>query len=344
MRRKSLLFSSIILVLIVALSSFVIGCDDDDDDEDNATAEKTFKIGITKIVTHPALDANEQGFKDRMAELDFIDGENVEYVSKSPEGDATVTSTIAQQFVADKMDLILAIATPTAQACVAAAEGTDIPIVFGSVTDPVAAELITNWDKPGANVTGVSDWLEIPSQIQMILNIMPDIKTIGTVYNAGETNSEVQVNALKEAAPGLGISEVIEAPVATSADVMTSANSLIGRVDAIWVGTDNTVVSAFEALVKVCEDNDIPLFASDVDSVNRGAIAALGMDYYQVGVMCGDVAARILNGENPGEISAEKINLEDLELYVYPAAAERMGITLSQEIIDSADQVVEDAE
>jgi len=341
MQRKSVLFTSIILILVLALSSFVIGCDDDDDDGDEA---KSYKIGITKIVTHPALDANEQGFIDRLAELGFVEGENVEYISKSPEGDATVTSTIAQQFVADKLDLILAIATPTAQACVAAAEGTDIPIVFGSVTDPVAAELITNWDQPGENVTGISDWLEIPSQIQMILNIMPDIETIGTIYNAGEANSEVQVNALKEAAPGLGISKVVEAPVATSADVTTSANSLIGRVDAIWVGTDNTVVSAFEALVKVCEDNDIPLFASDVDSVNRGAIAALGMDYYQVGVMCGDVAARILNGENPGDISAEKINLEDLELYVYPAAAERMGITIPQEILDTADQIVEDAE
>ncbi len=347
----------ICLIVVMAMSIFLIGCDKDETatatDEpttsetptttDEPTPDKVYKIGITQIVTHPALDANKDGFIDRLAELGFVEGENVSYDIKNPEGDATVTSTIAQQFVSDKKDIILAIATPTSQACVAAAEGTGIPIVFGSVTDPVAAELITNWDKPGENVTGISDWLEIPTQIQMILNISPDIKKLGTIYNAGETNSVVQVDALKEAAPKLGISEVVEVTASISADVLASATALVGKdVDAIWVGTDNTVVSAFEALVKVCEDNDVPLFASDVDSVKRGAVAALGMDYYEVGVSCADIAALILNGTNPGDIPAEKINLEDLELYINTDAAERMGITIPQEVIDAADQIITD--
>ncbi|MFC1919168.1 ABC transporter substrate-binding protein [Chloroflexota bacterium] len=133
-----------------------------------------------------------------------------------------------------------------------------------------------------------------------------------------------------------------EATAATTADVQTAAQSLVGRVDAIWVGTDNTVVAAFEALVGVCEDNDIPLFASDTDSVPRGAIAALGMDYYQVGISCGEIAARILNGENPGDIAAQKIDLSQLELHINPSAADRMGISIPQSVIDAADQVVQE--
>ncbi|MFC1963732.1 ABC transporter substrate-binding protein [Chloroflexota bacterium] len=332
-KRKSILFVSIVLALVIIGSSLAVGCG----------GTKLYTIGITSIVTHPALDANKQGFIDALADAGYVEGENVTYIDKSPEGDMTLAATIAKQFVDEEVDLILAIATPTAQACVAATERakTNIPVIFGSVTDPVAAELITNWEKPGGNVTGISDWLEIPSQIQMVLDIMPNLDKIGVVYNSGETNSVVQVDALKAAAPGLGISVVVEGTASSTAEVKTAAESLIGRVDAIWVGTDNTVVAAFEALVKVCEDNNIPLFASDVDSVERGAIAALGMDYYEVGVSCGELAIRILEGGNPGDISAQKVNLADLELYVNPGAATLMGITIPQSVIDAADQIVE---
>ena len=337
----------IVLVIGLVLGLGLTGCGGNDEEETIPTAQPTtqptqakqYTVGITQIVTHPALDANKQGFKDELAKQGFVEGENVKYLDKNPEGDMSLAATIAQQFVSQGVDLILSIATPTSQACVAATKDTHIPVVFGSVTDPVAAGLITSWDHPGGNVTGVSDWLEIPTQIQMALNIMP-IKKIGVVYNAGETNSVTQVDQLKAAAPALGISSVVEATVATSADVMTSAQSLVGRVDAIWVGTDNTVVSGFEALVKVCEDNHIPLFASDTASVERGAVAALGLDYYQVGVKCGDIAAKILNGENPANIPAEKMNLADLQLYVNPSAAQRMGITIPQSVIDTAYKVI----
>jgi len=217
MKKGVVLFGSIILILVIVLSSLTIGCG----------KEKEYKIGITQIVTHPALDANKQGFIDKLAELGFEEGKNVTYIDKNPEGDMTVANTIAQQFVNEKVDLILAIATPTAQACVAATEGTDIPVVFGSVTDPVAAELIESWDRPGGNVTGISDWLEIPSQIQMVLDIMPGIQTLGAVYNSGETNSVVQVDALKAAAPGLGIGKVVEATASSTARTTRRCRSSI---------------------------------------------------------------------------------------------------------------------
>ncbi|UCG10402.1 MAG: ABC transporter substrate-binding protein [Dehalococcoidia bacterium] len=298
----------------------------------------TMKIGITQIVTHPALDANRQGFIDQMAEEGFVEGENVEYDYRTPEGDMTIAASIAQKFVTDKVDLILAIATPTAQACVQATEGTDIEIVFGSVTDPVAAGLVDSWDKPGGSVTGISDWADVGTQIQLVVDIVPDVKKLGVIYNAGEVNSKVQVDELKKVAPAMGITEIVEATAATSADVLAAAQSLVGRVDAIWIPTDNTVVSAFESVVKISEENQIPLFAADVATVERGAIGTPGIDYYQLGRECGQVAARILQGESPADIPVKKVDMTDL--FLNPSAAERMGLTIPQSVLDKATEIV----
>ncbi len=321
----------ICLVLAIALTLPVMGgCGP-------AQPEK-IKIGITQIVTHPALDANRQGFIDQLTAEGFIEGVDIEYDSNSAEGDMSVAATIAQKFVSEKVDLILAIATPTAQASVKAIEGTDIPVVFGSVTDPVDAALIDSWDKPGGQVTGISDWADVGTQVQLVLDIVPNVKKLGTVYNAGESNSVVQINELKKAAPSLGITEIVEATTATTADVMAAVQSLTGRVDAIWIPTDNTAVSAFEAIVKVCEDNSIPLFAADTATVERGAIGTPGLDYYQLGIECGKIAARILRGENPGDIAVKKCPMTDL--FLNPAAAERLGVTIPQSVLDKATEIV----
>lgn len=330
MRKKELrvLISIICLTMVLAAAlPIMAGC-----------GPSQTKIGITQIVTHPALDANRQGFIDQMAEEGFIEGENIEYDYRTPEGDMSVAASIAQKFVAEKVDLILAIATPTSQACVEAIKGTDIKIVFGSVTDPVAAELVDSWDKPGGNVTGISDWADVGAQVKLLVDIVPNVSKLGTIYNAGEVNSTVQIDELKKIAPTLGIEEIVEATVTTSADVLTAAQSLTGRVDAIWVPTDNTVVSAFEAAVRVCEDNQIPLFAADVATVERGAIGSPGIDYYQLGRECGQLAARILRGENPANIPVKKVDMTDL--FLNPSAAERMGVTIPQSVLDEATNIV----
>jgi len=321
----------ICLILAIALTLPVMaGCGPSQPDK--------IKIGITQIVTHPALDANRQGFIDQLAEEGFTEGVNIEYDYSSAEGDMSVAASIAAKFVSDKVDLILAIATPTAQASVKAVEGTSIPVVFGSVTDPVDAALIDSWDKPGGQVTGISDWADVGTQVQLVLDIVPNVKKLGTIYNAGEPNSVVQIKELKKAAPALGITEIVEATAATTADIMAAAQSLTGRVDAIWVPTDNTAVSAFEAIVKVCEDNSIPLFAADTATVERGAIGTPGLDYYQLGIECGKLAARILNGENPGDIAVKKCPMTDL--YLNPTAAERLGVTIPQSVLDRATEIV----
>lgn len=295
-------------------------------------------IGITQIVTHPALDANRQGFVDQLEKEGFVQGENVVYDFRNPEGDMSLAASIAQKFVSAKVDLILAIATPTAQACVNAVKNSDIPVVFGSVTDPVAAGLVDSWEKPGGQVTGISDWADVRTQIELILDIVPKVKKLGVVYNSGETNSKVQVEELKKLAPEMGIEKVVEANAATSADVMVAAQSLMGRVDAVWVPTDNTVVSAFDAVVKVCEDNQIPVFAADTATVKRGAIGTPGIDYYVLGQECGKIAAKILKGTPPAKIPVRKVPMTDLILN--PAAAERMGVSIPESVLDRASKIV----
>ena len=311
----------VVLSLIVAL---VGGC---------ASTEEN-KVGISQIVTHPALDATRQGIMDGLEEKGYIEGENIQYDYQNSEGDMSLVASIAQKFVSDKVDLIVTIATPNSQAAISAAEGTDIPVVFSAVTDPVGAGLISDWDShPEENVTGVSDMIVVQDDVELIIAIIPSVEKIGTLYNAGESNSVFLVEKLKEACDAKGI-EVVEKTVATSADVLAAAQSLVGQVDAIWVGTDNTVVTGLEALIGVCEDNDIPFFPSDDPSIERGGIAAYGFDYYDIGVQTGRMIARVLDAGSANSIKVEKGEI--ISLSINTEAAESMGVTIPQDLIDKA--------
>jgi putative ABC transport system substrate-binding protein len=297
-------------------------------------------IGISQIVTHPALDATREGIIQGLDDKGYVDGETIVIDYQNSEGDMSLVASIAQQFVTDEVDIIISIATPNSQAAISAAEGTDIPVVFTAVTDPVGSEMVSNWEfHPNENVTGVSDMIVVSDDVDLIVDILPGLKKLGTLYNAGESNSVFLVEKLNETCDAKGI-EVIEKTVSTSADVLSAAQSLIGQVDAIWVGTDNTVVTAFEALAGVCEDNDIPLFAADEDTIMRGAIAAYSFDYYDIGYQTGEMVAKILAGTPASEIPVEKGKI--ISLSVNTAAAERMGITLPQAIMDEAATVYEE--
>ena len=301
-------------------------------------------------VTHPALDATREGIIDALADVGFLrSGETcpagitkktVEYDYQNAEGDMSLTVSIAQKFVSDKVDVIVSIATPNSQAAVNAAKETDIPVVFSAVTDPVAAELISDWDNhPDENVTGVSDMIEVGSIVELILEIVPDVTKLGTIYNAGEVNSVVLVNELNEVCPPLGI-EVVERTVSTSSDVQAAAQSLVGQVDAIWVGTDNTVVTGLEALIKVCEDNQIPFFPSDDPSIERGGVATVGFDYYDIGYQTGELVVKILLGESAADIPVELG--KKFSYTVNTKAAERYGVTIPQAILDRALTIYEE--
>ncbi len=292
---------------------------------------KMIRIGEHQIVAHPALDNDSKGFKVALEEEGFIEGQNVSFDRQNAQGEQPNCAIIAQKFLGDKVDLVHAISTPNAQATVKVTK--TIPVVFSSVTDPVKTGLVPNMGKTGTNVTGVSDRWPITLQCRMYQDILPGVKRWGTIYNPGDVNVTFHIKEMKEAIESMGV-KLVEAHIANSSEVMQAAQSLVGRVDAIHITSDNTVVSAFEALVKVCNENDIPLFAGDRDSVPRGAVAAYGLDYFMVGYTAGKMAARILKGEDPGSVPAGLA--AGYSLWVNLKAAQAQGAKLSTALLEKA--------
>ncbi|OPZ77461.1 MAG: ABC transporter substrate binding protein [Actinobacteria bacterium ADurb.Bin444] len=292
---------------------------------DTATTEaaKVYRIGIAQIVTHPALDAAVTGFIEALAAAGYVEGKNITFDRQNAQGEPAVAATIAQKFAGDKVDLIYSVATPTSQA--AAKATTTIPIVFAAVTDPVAAGLVKDAGAPEGNVTGCSDLLPVQPHLELIKELVPDVKTIGLLYNAGETNSVTLVNQEKAAAEAMGL-KVVEASAASSAEVLAAAQSLVGRCEAISVLTDNTVVSAIESVVKVCQENKIALVAGDIGTVEAGAVAAYAFDYHDHGVQAGNIAAQILQGTPIAKIPVQYA--QNLQLAINLAAAAAMGVTI----------------
>ncbi|AZR94841.1 ABC transporter substrate-binding protein [Bordetella trematum] len=292
-------------------------------------------VAVTAIVEHPALDAVRDGVKEGLKQSGFTVDKNLKWQYQSAQGNTGTAAQIARKFVGDNPDAIVAIATPSAQAVVAATK--TVPVVYSAVTDPVAAQLVPSMGPSGTNVTGVSDLLALDKQIELIKKVVPDAKRVGMVYNPGEANSVVVVKQLQELLPKAGMT-LVEAAAPRTVDVAAAARSLIGKVDVIYTNTDNNVVSAYESLVKVGNDAKIPLIASDTDSVKRGAIAALGINYHDLGVQTGKLVGRILKGEKPGELASETST--KLELFVNPGAAAKQGVTLPEALIKSATEVV----
>jgi len=303
--------------------------------------KKVYNIGVTQLLTHPALDAVRQGFIDQMAEEGFIEGVNVEYDYRNPEGDLTEAARIAEGFVSEKVDLILSITTPSSQACVEAAKGTEIPVVFAAVTAPVLSEIVSTWDAPRPdNVTGVSDFPDTKAQMELLKEILPEATVLGVIYNPGEFWSVSQIDRLKDIMVDVGIEDIVEATVATPEDVYEAAMSLVGQCHAIWIPEDSTVNSALEAVIAVGEENKLPVFGANEDMVDRGCIAGHAVDYYWEGEEAGRYAARILKGEFAGDIPVGRCSGENLLLVVNPGAAERMGVTIPEEVLDRADRIV----
>ncbi len=293
-------------------------------------------LAVTAIVEHPALDAVHKGLIDELAKLGYEKGKNLTVQHQTAQGDIPTTVQIANKFIGSEPDVIVGISTPSAQAIIAKAPKSQA-IVFTAVTDPVGAKLVSNLNKPGGNVTGTSDMSPIGKHLELIKSIMPNVKKIGVLYNPGEANSITLIEMLEKEAPALGL-KIVKAGANNSGAVLSSARSLIGKADAIYVPTDNTIVSAFEAVVKVGIDGQTPVFAGDTDSVKRGAAAALGFNYYDVGRQTGQLVAKIFDGANPGDLSVEFPNI--LELFVNPTSAKKMGLTIPASVISSAKEVV----
>ncbi|MFS0863167.1 ABC transporter substrate-binding protein [Fredinandcohnia sp. 179-A 10B2 NHS] len=329
--KKSSKVMGVLLAGFLALAGCSSGAANNNADSGD---KKQYVIGLTQYAPHTSLDAATEGFKKALEDEGFKEGENVKYDFQNAQGEQSNTATIAQNFVGDKVDLIFANATPSAMAALNATK--EIPIIFTSVTDPVGAKLVEDFNKPGPNITGTTD--NHPEATSTTINFITKelgAKKIGVIYNSGEQNSVVQVEKVKELAESGG-AELVEVSVSNTSEVKQAAESLVDRVDAIYIPTDNTAVQALDAIISVANNNKIPLFVGELDSMKAGAIAASGFDYFDLGYQSGLMAAKILKGEKkPSEIPVELPN--SLQLVINKQAAEAQGLEIKPEWEEIAD-------
>ncbi|MFO7275007.1 MAG: ABC transporter substrate-binding protein, partial [Bacillota bacterium] len=244
-----------------------------------------------------------------------------------------VAQQIAEKFVADKKDLIIAIATPSAQAVVQATRNNPIPVVFSAVTDPVSAGLVSDLQRPGGHVTGTSDLVPVKIQMELFDRLGLDVTNVGVIYNAGEANSVALMKDIRVAAEELGLN-VVEATVANAAEVQQAAQSLVGRVDGLYLITDNTLAQGVQAVIDVANAHKIPAISSVDSYVEQGALATIGLDYYLHGKLTAEVVVEILQGKNPGDLPV-RYN-EDLSLIINTKAVELLGIEVPADVLKDA--------
>jgi len=341
--KKILSIISIIIIGILLISgcgsTVTQNAEAADNTDKTSKVDSKLNLGIVQILEHPSLDAARQGFLDVLAENGYKEGENLIVSYENAQGDMATLNSIAQNLVSDKNDLILAIATPSAQAVANASKGTEIPVLFTAVTDPVAAGLVKSMEKPETNLTGTTDMAPVDEQIKLIQEINPSVKNVGVIYNSGEVNSVVQVELVKEIAKELGLN-IIEAIATNTSEVDQAAKSLVGKVEAIYIPTDNVVVTALEAVIQVAEQNKILLVSTEKDSVNRGTVATIGLDYYKLGRQTGEMALRVLSGKSkPQDMPVETQDQKDVIINL--KAAKALGITIPQSLVDKAAEVIQ---
>ncbi|TBL79946.1 ABC transporter substrate-binding protein [Paenibacillus thalictri] len=302
------------------------------------TEQKMYKIGISQIVEHPSLDATRQGFIAALKDAGITEGTNLKIDYNNAQGDQTNNLSIAQKFASSDNDLIYAIATPSAQAVVQQVKKT--PVLFAAVTDPLSAKVVSNLDKPGGNVSGASDTNPeaITKLMDFISSNFPKVKNVGLVINEGEPNAVVMGKIAEDALAKHGI-KLIKAPVTNTSEVKQAGQSLIGRVDALYITLDNTVVSGVDTLLQIAKDKHIPFFSSDRDTVEKGAFATFGFKYYDHGYQVGQMAVDILkNGKKPADM---KVTVPDkLDLILNMKAAKDQGI----EVTEAMKAIVKDKE
>jgi putative ABC transport system substrate-binding protein len=303
-----------------------------------ADAADVKTVAIVTMVDTPQLLEVRDGVLEGLKDHGYVDGKNLKIDFKSAQGNFGTAQQIVRQFVGDKPDVIVTITTPTSQAAVAATR--DIPIVFSTVTDPLKAKLVTQVKHPGGNATGISDLVPIEAQLDVVKEIVPKLKTLGLVYDPSLPNAVSTVESIKAVAPKMGFTTV-EAPAMGLNNVPSAGQSLVGKVDAIFVPNDTTVYAAFESLVKICQDAKVALFTAERRSVQRGAIATVGFNFKQIGVRTADMVDKVLKGTKPGDIDVEFMDQVPgaLALYINKASAEKMGVTVSPDLLKKAAQV-----
>lgn len=319
--------------LMLTLALGVLGCGGDKK-EAPKKAEKV-NVGIVQLVEHAALDAANKGFVEGLASKGYKEGQNIAYDRQNAQADQSNLQNIAHRFVNNKVNLICAIATPAAQTV--ANVTSDIPIVATAVTDYKAAKLVKDNAKPGTNVTGTTDMNPVEQQLDLLLKLVPNAKSVGTIYCSSEVNSQLQVDILKKAANDKGVT-IKEATVSNVNDIQQAARSLLGKVQAIYVPTDNVLASAMPTLVSVTEEAKLPVICGEGGMVKAGGVATLGVDYYKLGFQAGEMAADILGGKSkPADMAIQA--QKEFKAMVNMKEAEKIGLKVPEDVLKGAEVV-----
>lgn len=315
-------------IIMVVAATMLIGC---------GKKENMVTVGIGQFAEHGSLDNCREGFIAGLKEGGYVEGENLKILTDNAQADGGIAAQIANDYVSKKVDLICGIATPMAQSAFGAVKNTNIPVIFTAVTDPVMAELATADKIPTGNITGTSDKLPVEKQLEMIRKVLPTAKKIGILYSTSEINSVSAIEEYKAAAGNFGF-EIVESGISATADIPLATDNLLGKVDCITNLTDNTVVSSLPVILNKASKKNIPVFGSEVEQVKIGCLAAVGLDYYDLGVQTGKMAATVLKGEKKAsEMKFEVI--EDAAFYGNTAVADKLGITLPKDLVDSSKEM-----
>ena len=312
-------------------ASLIAGCGGGEKKAEDG--KKMYKIGIVQLVEHNALDAANKGFVDGLKKRGYEEGKNIEIDRQNAQADQSNLANISQRFISNKSNLICAIATPAAQTVANATK--DIPIVGTAITDYVSAKLVKSNEKPGGNVTGTSDMNPVKEQVDLLMKLCPNAKTIGVIYCSSEVNSEVQVKAMKAYAETKGL-KVETATISTVNDIQQAAQSLVSKVDAFYAPTDNVLASAMPTLLSVTDPAKKPVICGEENMVKAGGLATYGIDYYKLGLQTGDMGADILDGKKkPADMPIQ--TAKDLKASVNKKSADALGVKIPDDVMKSAE-------
>lgn len=342
MRRKVLA-----MVLSAVMTAGVLaGCGNSSAEKSTAdtkgtdSKEATYTVGISQFAEHASLDNCREGFLEGLKEAGIEEGVNLDAILDNAQADTGTAATIADNFVSKNVDLICAIATPAAMSAYNSTKGTEIPVIYTAVSDPVAAQLATEDGTPVGNITGTSDALPVEEQLKMIRATLPDAKKIGILYTTSEANSCSTIEEYKKLAGDYGF-EIVDTGINTSADIEIAATDLVSKVDCLCNLTDNTVVNALQTVLDKANGAGIPVFGSEIEQVKSGCVASMGIDYYQLGIKTGEMAAKILKGETTAD-KTPFITASKAELYVNTAAADKINMKLDKSYIANAAQTFDE--
>ncbi|MBO5139740.1 MAG: ABC transporter substrate-binding protein [Peptococcaceae bacterium] len=327
MKQKSLKKYFVIFLIAALVCGMLTGCGGGNDKE-------MYKIGIVQLVSHGAGEAAADGFKQALLDSGLVEGETVTFIEQNGQNEQSNLESIAQSFISEDVDLICAVSTSTAQVMAAATD--EIPIVGTAITNYEETRLVESNEAPGYNVTGTSDQNPIDKQGELLLDLVPDAKNVGIVYNASEVNSQLQVAHMTAYMQSRNVT-VVESTFADINHMQQATQALVGKVDAIYLPTDNAVASSMAQVVTVAEDAKIPVICGAITQVEGGGIATYGIDYYKLGYQSGEMALKILNGEaEPAAMPIEFANEDDLALVINKGEADLIGLDIPQELLEQA--------